>query len=296
MKFDSEGHIVTSPREVFQWAAKNPRRLIDSYLLTGTPWSFPTYDSYRNFLEAIYERIGIHPNNLFMRGSCHLGFSISPEPPVWSEMKDGSDLDLAIVDANYFDRMDKEIQEWEERNRIELQGKSSGYYIKRQDYRRFNCCAEYTFPSNTCVHHRDVMLRVAKMEHCGRFRSLSAFIFRDWFSARLRCESDLRKLCDGVKGGRLVLPEERPVEGPRGTAVGVAVLSAREQDIVIKMADNTVDHEVRNGFNLFYDRLRNGNWHWSAYRFGLGLGGEGECSALEEAMIVARTFAQNPKP
>jgi hypothetical protein len=37
MNFDAEGHIVITPRQLFQLAIDNPTRLVVHYLIKGTP-------------------------------------------------------------------------------------------------------------------------------------------------------------------------------------------------------------------------------------------------------------------
>ena len=54
------------------------------------------------------------------------------------------------------------------------------------------------------------MQDVARMEHCGRLRTLKAFIFRDWYSLRSRYLSDLNQLKERIPQ---VLPE--PGDQPR---------------------------------------------------------------------------------
>ena len=61
MNFDSEGHIVITPHQLFQLAIDNPTRLVDHYLIKGTPHAFPSYATYGEFLHAVSERIGVHP-------------------------------------------------------------------------------------------------------------------------------------------------------------------------------------------------------------------------------------------
>ena len=40
MNFDSEGHILITPLELFQLAIEKPKRLVDHYLIKGTPHAF----------------------------------------------------------------------------------------------------------------------------------------------------------------------------------------------------------------------------------------------------------------
>src|SRR6266536_4373809 len=109
MTFDEQGHILWTPKELYQMVLDNPRRLVNGYLMSGTPLAFATYAQYCAFIEAVAERTGIHPKNLYLRGSCQIGFSIAPRDKVWTAMSDKSDLDLVIVDGPYFERFDQEV-------------------------------------------------------------------------------------------------------------------------------------------------------------------------------------------
>jgi len=212
MKFDEQGHIEWTPKELYQMVLDNPLRLVNGYLMAGTPRAFAEYVHYCDFIQAVAERTGVHPRNLYLRGSCHIGFSIAPRDKVWTAMSDDSDLDLVIVDRPYFERFDEEVRRWEARNPAEfLQGKASAAYFDRQRDRQFNCCRDEGLPSVVCVHHRDVMTAVAELRHCGRHRRLNAFVYPDWHSARRRYEYDLRRLREGIEAGRLTPPGDAPL-------------------------------------------------------------------------------------
>ncbi len=211
-KFDEQGHVLWTRTEFYKAAMENPRRLVNDYLMAGTPWAFNDYQSYRDFVHAVAERTGIHPKNFYLRGSCQIGFSIAPKNnKVWAAMSDDSDLDLAIVDPVYFERFDEEIRRWDARNPSQhLQTRDSDAFLDRQRDRQFNCCRDERLPAVVCVHHRDTMKAVADLQHCGRKRRLSAFIYPDWHSARQRYENDLRLLKERVQGGELTPPEDTP--------------------------------------------------------------------------------------
>lgn len=212
MRFDEHGHVLWTPKALYQMAVDNPVRLVDGYLMAGTPWAFPDYARYCDFLEAIAERTGIHPRNLYLRGSCQIGFSIAPRASVWTAMHEQSDLDLVIVDVTYFRRFDEEVRRWEERNPAQfLQGRASEAFLRRQQDRQFNCCRDEGLPPVVCVHHQDTMKRVAALRQCGCFRKLSAFIYPDWHSTRQRYEYDLRQLRRGIEAGRLTAPPDAPL-------------------------------------------------------------------------------------
>ena len=215
MKFDEHGHVVWTPRELYTLARQHPLRLVNGFLMIGTPWAFAEYFHYCDFLEAISERTGIHPRNLYLRGSCQIGFSIAPKHSVWTAMRNDppSDLDLVIVDEAYFTRIEREVRWWENRNADTLlqQGAAQAHEHRLKD-RQFNCCRDELLPSSVCVHHHDTMRRVAEMKHCGLNRPLSAFIYPDWLSARRRYEYDIRELIAGVDSGKLPEPDDSPFQ------------------------------------------------------------------------------------
>jgi hypothetical protein len=217
MKFDEHGHVLCTPRTLYELTKTASRQLVNRYLLTGTPWAFADYGRYCDFLEAVAERTGVHPNNLYLRGSCQIGFSIAPRQSVWTAMRNGplpkpSDLDLVIVDERYFTHFEREVRWWEDRNPSEfLRGKASEAFERRQQDRQFNCCRDESLPHSICIHHQDTMQHVAQMKHCGLYRELSAFIYPDWHSARQRYEYDLRKLVEAIEAGRLPHPGDEPV-------------------------------------------------------------------------------------
>jgi hypothetical protein len=78
-KFHEQGHLVWTPKELYQMVLETPFRLVNDYLMGGsTPKAFDEYTHYCDFLHAVAERTGIHPRNLSLRGSCQIGFSIAP--------------------------------------------------------------------------------------------------------------------------------------------------------------------------------------------------------------------------
>jgi hypothetical protein len=214
MKFDEEGRVVWTPRELFALAVKNPRRLIDGFLMAGyTPAAFPSQESYCAFLEEISGRIGVHPRSLYLRGNCQIGFSIAPRvDKVWAAPHDRSDLDLVIIDADYFRRIEEEIDRWERRNHgPTLPESHAEAFTRRKEDRLYNCCWDRVFPPPVGAHHRDVMRIVADMRHCGMRRPLSAFLYPDWLSARRRYDRDVRLLVEGVRDGNLEEPDVAPI-------------------------------------------------------------------------------------
>ncbi len=227
MTFDPEGHIEITARGLFQLARDDPRRLIDQYLIQGTPAVFPTYDAYDAFLRELSSRLDVHPRNLILRGSSKLGFSIAPKvDKLWYEAREDSDLDLAIVDTAYYERIDQEVIRWEERNRADrLKGRASQRFLARQEDRYFNCCRIKDLPAHLFPHHFDAMGDVVRMQNCGRRRELNAFIYRDWWALRSRFEFDLKELCKGVPD-RFGPPPDQPLPLVKAPVPRAAALPA----------------------------------------------------------------------
>lgn len=213
MNFDGHGRLLCTPPEIYQSAVDNPDRLLQRYLLVSTPFVFTEYSRYCEFLEAVSERTGVHTKNLYVRGSAHIGFSIAPDnAKLWMAVRHKSDLDLVIVDADYFHRCEDELRRWEMRNPVKsAQGKAAKAAAYRALDRRFNCVRDKGLPNVVCVHHRKMMAKVAAMAHCGHERDVSAFIYPDWHSAQERYEYDLRSLKRGVMEGWLTPPPDQPI-------------------------------------------------------------------------------------
>jgi hypothetical protein len=217
LMFDPQGHLRLTPKQLFEAARTRPIRLVNDVLTAGTPAAFAEYERYCAFLDAVSKRLGVHPRNIFVRGSCHIGYSIAPKPKVWTAMSPGSDIDLAIVDAPYFHRVDDEVQQWEGTNRADtFQGEAFKAFVERRRDRQFNCCRDYRLPPAVCVHHQDTMSEIPVATFCEVARPLSAFIFKDWWSVRRRYEYDLRQLCSRVDQGQISPPGDEPT--PAGPA------------------------------------------------------------------------------
>lgn len=203
MRFSPDGHLDIPANKLFQMAKQSVRTLVNNYLMVGTPRVFDTYDHFCSFREAIARSLHVHPSAVVVRGSARLGYSIAPRlDKAWRKMLPGSDIDVAIAAVDYFNRLDGDIREWEGRQR-QPRYKTREYqaYAKRQQYRSFNCIADGLLPPNTCVPHTDAMQSFDTTQYCGIKRSVTAFVYRDWWSLRNRYEFDLESLCEAVDNG-----------------------------------------------------------------------------------------------
>lgn len=208
--FDPEGHIVLTPKQLFALIEESPKRVINDVLTRATPVAFDEYQKYCDFLDVISKRLHVPPMNLFVRGSCQMGFSIAPRPEkVWIEIQEGSDIDLAVVDVDYFNRVNGEVVRWEQENRDYLKYKKfAAWNARRLQNRRFRCVNDKNIPEVVCVWHEDCMQEIDSTPYCGIKRKISAFIFRDWWALRKRYEYDLRQLRKMVADGGLIEPPD----------------------------------------------------------------------------------------
>lgn len=213
--FTAEGHINISAGDFLAAARRDLRAAVNDYLLAGTPRVFATYANFCNFLRELATRLHVHPRSIVVRGSALLGFSTSPKrAKVWQAMRDGSDgsepsdIDLAIVDAEYFERMDNAARRWDERQGVpSLSGDEWTQYLRRTTLRRFYCCEDKALPRGTFEPHFDAVRRFDVRPFCARGvpHPLGAWVFRDWWALRLKAELDIRELIDKI--GRDQLPE-----------------------------------------------------------------------------------------
>ena len=203
MEISAEGHSLTSPREVCE-RLNEPARLINDVFIPGTPVAFPTYARYCDFLAYCADAFGVHPRKFLVRGSTKLGFSISPHAEsAWVEMRPDSDLDLAIIDSDYYHFLDREIRMWERKPENKaFRGTQFSKSIARQKQRGFYTYRYFDLPPIGCVTEHTVQLKALPVEACcGLPRPIDAFIFRDWWSLYSRWEFDLRDLRKALRDG-----------------------------------------------------------------------------------------------
>lgn len=203
MEIDVEGHILVTPREICD-GLEQPNRLINDVLIPGTPLAFPTYRSYCDFLSSFADLFGIHPRSVVVRGSTKIGFSVSPDPDsIWVAMHSESDLDMAIIDSDYYHYLDREIRMWE-RNPANKAFERPGLRksIARRQQRAYYVCRYFDLPKISCVAEHNARLKSLPVEACCGFdMQVDTFVFRDWWSLYSRWEFDLRELRRAIVNG-----------------------------------------------------------------------------------------------
>jgi hypothetical protein len=200
--FDTQGHISLPPAEFVNLLnAKGREWVVNHILMVGTPQAFPTFHQYADFTSDLGHAIGIHGRSIVMRGSAHLGYSISPRPgKVWrvfGTRSDGSlsDLDVAIVDADYFDALDRQVRAWELRQHEPKPNTQDAMkFANRARLRAFECISHYDLPPMAGVNHQNACARFVTYAYCGTNREVKAFVFRSWHALLSRWRRDLTDL------------------------------------------------------------------------------------------------------
>lgn len=181
MIISPEGHLQISPADFQAKLGGSLRRLASEVLLEGTPIAFPSKASHCEYLEFVAIHLGIHPRNVAVRGSSKIGFSITPDPAkVWMEFNPDSDLDLAIIDPDYYHFIDREVRKWERRAEDEgtfFRGREREKYLARRNSRAHYCYRYFDLPDISCVREHNTALKESPVEeYCGQARIVTGII------------------------------------------------------------------------------------------------------------------------
>lgn len=215
--FDAEGHVQTTPAQLLVATQANLDQAVKELALSGTPRAFDTFSEYRAFIEAVGDHLRIHPRTIVVRGSAHFGFSPTPQPAkIWGPFRrtaigreKPSDIDLAVVDVDYFNRMDLEVREWEGRQRRpKVNEAGERFWLRREQLRHWSICPDdEALPPNTCVPHARAMAELSRRPLCGGVaRKVTAYVYRDWWCLQNKCAFDLEQIRDLVGSGALRAP------------------------------------------------------------------------------------------
>lgn len=77
--------------------------VVRRYITTGVPVALDQ-ESYFKLRQTVASQFEMHPSSVILVGSLRLGFSIKPTK-CFSPANDGSDLDLAIIDREFFEKL-----------------------------------------------------------------------------------------------------------------------------------------------------------------------------------------------
>ena len=108
--------VIVTPRELDE--KRRSKDALDDLLhemfLRGTPSIFPTHAQYCAFLRFVSGKLKVHTQNICIRGSGWLGFSLTPDnDKVWCYPTPTSDVDVALVDSIYYDNLEFALRQWE---------------------------------------------------------------------------------------------------------------------------------------------------------------------------------------
>jgi hypothetical protein len=211
VRFDDHGRVVISPRHIHD-GLSDCECLINRWLLPGTPHIFDSYESYQRFLTFIADTLYIPPMNVCVRGSGKIGFSIAPrEEKVWMEAAPDADVDVGIVDVDYFNVIHREIKRWL-RSAPAEEGRE--VFKKIRKTRAYEYYRYFDLPEAIPVvaQHNESFKRAGEAIECVRGRVVTAFIYRDWWSVCGRYRFDLEELKKGLARNERPLPagEDRP--------------------------------------------------------------------------------------
>jgi hypothetical protein len=229
MHINREGHILITPREFEAYLRGDFNVLINDIWLAGTPRAFPTYANWCRFLRYLADGLGVHPRNIVVRGSTKIGFSIAPhEDSAWMRVRPDSDLDLAIVDPDYYHYFDREFRHYERVSEGRaFRGSEAWKTFGRIKTRAYYTYRYHHFPDLQCVQNHLAVLNAAPVEPCcGLARELNAFIYRDWWALYGRCRLDLTDLSRALSRGEVAHGSHSPrvspllLQGNRSTGPG----------------------------------------------------------------------------
>lgn len=213
MSIDDQNHASVSPAEMESLLFQDRRLLINGTLIPSTPIIFAERRDFDRFLEWLSDQFRVHPRNFVIRGSTLLGYSMTPLPAkVWTSYTDRSDIDLAIVDADYYHVFDREIHRLETRplGSAEASTDTTEKRNNRKRDRKFYCYKYFDLPNLPAVVQQTAALQNVPAYLLDRPRPVKAFVYRDWWSLFDRWDWELRSLEDGVRQGRLQHGTEQP--------------------------------------------------------------------------------------
>lgn len=93
--------------------------IVETYVFKAEPFAFQENpEAYEQMKANLVERLSVRPENITIVGSAKLGFSLSPDTR-FRRFSASSDIDVAVVSKELFDRMWSIILEWHNPRRSE---------------------------------------------------------------------------------------------------------------------------------------------------------------------------------
>lgn len=133
----SESHLslsYPSPDDFRTWLNNRPLRdLAVEHVLTGEPFAFrDDAEALEQLTGHIGERLGIDSTSIRVIGSGRIGFSLNPAN-FPRPFRPASDIDVAVVNDDLFDRVWHTMLAWNYPRRFRLYGEERRWQRSRQD-------------------------------------------------------------------------------------------------------------------------------------------------------------------
>ena len=110
--------------------AMHPTQRVMRKHLTFGDCAMLTQAQHYEMKEAVADRFGTHPNEVYVVGSAKLGFSVAPQKR-YRSFCDESDIDVALISDILFDRIWKEVYDYEQtQSSWATRGQFAKYFLR----------------------------------------------------------------------------------------------------------------------------------------------------------------------
>lgn len=206
--FSIHGHVIFPPTAFATALEGDLERLCDDVLMVGTPFVFPNYKAFCDFTHDLGAALGVHPRNLYLRGSARFGYSTTPRTSkLWGNFRaltdtKPSDIDVAIIDSELFNNVNRLIIRWEERRTMPSPNQPhSSDWLRRRELRGAGMVYSKLLPPRVFSAHVRSLKSFDTTPYIGGRRTLTTMIFRDAWAFRKRWIRDLREIKRCVDNG-----------------------------------------------------------------------------------------------
>ena len=171
--------------------------IVQRYITHGHPFVFEgDEDKYFRLKQTVAQKFGLNPQDVIMVGSGKLGFSISPLKR-WQPSHDESDIDVAIISSDIFDRFWKELYDFNIKLTDRTVEQEKQYY-RFLDYFFKGWLRPDVFPFSYVGQKEwlDFFKSISYGEF-GDHRKISGAVFRDWGFYEAYHTSNIREIRNG---------------------------------------------------------------------------------------------------
>ncbi len=170
--------------------------IVQGYITHGPAFVFKEDDGkFFKLKSMVAQKFGLNPQDVIMVGSAKLGFSISPLIR-WQPFHDESDIDMAIISPDIFDRFWKELYDFNIKLTYRTEKEEKQYY-RFLDYFFKGWLRPDVFPFSYVG--RKEWLDFFKSISYGEFgdHKITGAVFRDWGFYEAYHTSNIREIRNG---------------------------------------------------------------------------------------------------